>query len=1482
MPAVVTAVQVVLATLGNVAYAVGFSGGGFMAAAAVGASVLVAGTAAMTYGLRSLTAIDMPDQDSSRATTMRSNTESLKVVFGEAVVSGPVAFMGVANTDNKDLYHSIALAGHEVDSIQSVYLDGNEITNAQINSGAAGGGNVTAGTFGPVGTAPSTTTIVKINKHVGTTTQSADSDLSAAFTSYGANHTGKGIAYIVTKFTLTDESQEVWDKHSPQNIKALVRGAKLYDPRLEVADGGTAGASPTNASYIAYAPNPALATADYLMNTKYGMGMASSKIDWASVISAANTSDTTVAVPGSATQKRFEVNGVLYGTASHKENIDRILSSMNGQLVYSGGIFYVNAGAYIAPTVSLNEDSLAGPISVNTSFERTNRFNTVIPTFVDKDEGYAPGESTPVTTTSALNRDNGETLKRSIRLPMTNTSYGAQRIADKILQQTDQQKTVVVPCNLSAMNVKPGDRVQLTISDLSWSNKVFQVIGWAFMDMGGNTGVELTLREDDSQSYQDLSVGGYSTVSAAGVISAGFPGVPNPTSLSATSVIRGIELNWTNPTSSEQFQEVQVYASPNSSWTNAVRLGTGRFTSFIHDASTSADAIATGDQRYYWVRAARYGAGTGAGAVSDRLPDNDTSNVNATAGINNPNFTDVVDNTGDQVSTGALTLEETTVLANDGTLLTAVKCSWVAPSSVSYIASYDLQHKKTTSFELDYGSVGNAYTSTLDYGSVATATSLEFDYQSVSDPVSGGSTEFSSVMVYDRVHVLSNLAPLEEYTIRVRAVTRAGTFSDFVTGTITTQGDQTAPGIPVSVTATGGFQQIELNWTNPSADDLDFIEIFESESNNVGAATSIVKTKSDNFTRTLLPNNATRYYFLRAVDRSANASGFTSSVYATTGYVNMDDLSQAVQDEFAAGNAFGIEPVSTLSGVTGDHVGQIKFLTTTDTLMVWSGSAWSADIYTASNVDPGSITAAGFASGIEPISVVSSLPTVSGYTGPNIVFLTTDGKLYRLTGGAWTANVSTADITGTLDYDNFSTSLRPTEVVATLPTTGLYQGRVVLLTSDNKIYRYTGSAWTTAISATDLSDQLSLVTQVTGALQVTNAADGLKNSQITINSDGTLSGAGSGGVTLTGIGAGAVASLGTITATYIADNAVTTAKINTNAVTATEIAAGTIVAGNIAAATITGSLIAATTIAASNVIAGTLTANEIATGTITANEMAANSVTADEIAANAVTASELNVSSVFADSAVIGAIQSGSITTTAVVAAIGTFEFIQTSNIAANQITGGKLAASNIVTATAQISDGIITSAKISSLTADLITSGTISTSRLSIDGITLTNSGGNLVINTAGVGTVQIAGSAVTDSTYLEESSASITTTGSFVDLVTLNITIGVACDVLVESTLFVQQTTSGSVYDGRYANYDVRITRQKTSGDTTEYLKMGVAGALVQGINTNSMTLQDESASSAGYTYQYKLKVKVNSFYQANTLRCLAPSLQLTVLKR
>lgn len=55
-----------------------------------------------------------------------------------------------------------------------------------------------------------------------------------------------------------------------------------------------------------------------------------------------------------------------------------------------------------------------------------------------------------------------------------------------------------------------------------------------------------------------------------------------------------------------------------------------------------------------------------------------------------------------------------------------------------------------------------------------------------------------------------------------------------------------------------------------------------------------------------------------------------------------------------------------------------------------------------------------FAAGIEPISVVSALPDPSGYAGPVSVFLTTDFKIYRYTGSAWTSEIDGADLTGTI------------------------------------------------------------------------------------------------------------------------------------------------------------------------------------------------------------------------------------------------------------------------------------------------------------------------------------------------------------------------------------------------------------------------------------------------------------------------------------
>jgi len=114
-----------------------------------------------------------------------------------------------------------------------------------------------------------------------------------------------------------------------------------------------------------------------------------------------------------------------------------------------------------------------------------------------------------------------------------------------------------------------------------------------------------------------------------------------------------------------------------------------------------------------------------------------------------------------------------------------------------------------------------------------------------------------------------------------------------------------------------------------------------------------------------------------------------------------------------------------------------------------------------------------------------------------------------------------------------------------------------------------------------------------------NASSGLINSNITINTDGSLSGAGAGSVSLGGLGAGSIATL----------NAIANSNI-------TSIDGGKITTGYVGAA---------------RIAAGSLNANKITSQTITATQMAANSINASELNANCITVGGGHISSLAVD-----------------------------------------------------------------------------------------------------------------------------------------------------------------------------------------------------------------------------------------------------------
>ena len=665
-----------------------------------------------------------------------------------------------------------------------------------------------------------------------------------------------------------------------------------------------------------------------------------------------------------------------------------------------------------------------------------------------------------------------------------------------------------------------------------------------------------------------------------------------------------------------------------------------------------------------------------------------------------------------------LALESTIVLNNDGIAIPALKATWdVSPNQ--FVQYYEIQYKRVGAEE-DYGQVDETYTAEEEWGLITVADDSSADWGLVSEAILSPDAQYTSVIGTTNSYTIQPVLNNYVYSVRVRAINSIGARSPFITTEGSSAGDATPPSTPSGFSAVGTSKAITVSWTNPADLDLSHVEVWENGSNNLLTATMVGSSSSTNFYRPNLANNSQKYYWIRAVDFSNNKSPFTTSVTATSLLITPNDFNDAVNALFGEAGAYGIEPVAALPA-TGAFDGKLVLLLPNITIYRWDEdtSSWSDQIFTASSVEAGSLTYTSFAAGIEPVGVVDSLPTVAGYEGPIIVVLTTDGKLYRLVDDEWTAAVNTDDIDGQLGADLFSDGLRPVEVLSSLPTIDLYQGRIVMLTTDDKMYRYTGSEWTSAVPTTDLSGQIATAQIADTAITASKIGDAAVTTAKIANDAITNDLIAASAVTSTEIAddsistpkivAGAItaATIATdaVTADKIIANAITAGKIDTDAVTADKIEAGAVIAGKIAANAITATEIATDAITADKIEAGAISADKIAANTITATEIAADAITADAIAANAITTAKIDADAITTAKISAGAVQADQIDTDAVTADKIFAGAITAVKIDTDAVTADKIAASSIITS--KIAAGAVTAAKItvselSAISADL------------------------------------------------------------------------------------------------------------------------------------------------------------------------------------
>ena len=559
--------------------------------------------------------------------TVRSTVAPRKIIYGTARSSGPIVYANVrpepGSNNNSELWAVIAVAGHEVDSITDAWIDAKHIAASEIDAG----GDVNSTSDYYLGGRAH----ASFYRRLGTDTQTAATELTTAFSGdWTGVHRGRGVAYVVTKLLLSDLSAaDIFKDGPPRQYRFLVKGKKVYDPRLDSTNGGAGTHRTDDATTWEWSDNPALCTADYITDEKFGLGAPYGEINWPKVITAADICDASVSIPGGATQTRYTCNGVLEARKSHRENLAALVGCMNGSAVWTGGQWQIRAGAYEAPSITLTADDLAGDLQIKPDRSRRDRINSVSGTFVDPASDYAPTEFNPVTdTTTKADRDNGRLLRRAVGLNLTNNELLAQRIAFIRTRLARRETVVVFPCNLRGLQIAVQSMVTLTLPELGWTSKVFRCVGWDFSDEQ----IKLTLREEDSTTYDDPIATDYGVRSTTGEIVFGAPTVPSPTNLVVVPAPEGVQASWFPPTPATNYAAVELWCSETNDRATAVKVFEGRTTGTLAPS-------APGVLKYFWAR-----ANDATGAVSAWFPTTTTTTFSASAsasgssGISPPAF----------------------------------------------------------------------------------------------------------------------------------------------------------------------------------------------------------------------------------------------------------------------------------------------------------------------------------------------------------------------------------------------------------------------------------------------------------------------------------------------------------------------------------------------------------------------------------------------------------------------------------------------------------------------------------------------------------------------------------------------------------------------------------------------------------------------------------------------------------------------------
>jgi hypothetical protein len=502
-----------------------------------------------------------------------------EIVYGETRKGGIKTYLEVTDS-NKYMHMIITLAGHEVNSIGDIFLNDEVVTLLS--------GYVTSGDWNSK---------VYVYKFTGSSSQDVRTTINGIFSAgttgpnFPSGFRGRGIACLYVRM---EYDADVFSGGIPL-VTAKIQGKKVYDPRKDSTSSaydsslGVSTHRTSDPTTWQYSDEPALAIRDYL-TSDLGVGVKQGDIGDTAIATAISKCVTTGV--GSAENNALKIGGTLTTGATPLQNINQLLTTLNGTLFYSQGEWKLIAGAFYPSDASVSGvnafsyDDILGDIAVATRFSRRDTVNTVKGTFVDGGGRFIPTDY-PQQQIPDLSEDNNEVSTLDLELPLTTSSAAAQRLAKQVLFVGREQITVQATFKIEkAFGVQVGDTVELRLDrygftedpvqtdPASQAGKKFRVNSWKMSGMDGSAPqIDMTLQETSSTAYQwSVTADEYRAITSnnttLGDTTAGLAITGLTTTLSSPlqtdgTVVSRVILSW-NAVSSAQLRHYEVQWKPSS------------------------------------------------------------------------------------------------------------------------------------------------------------------------------------------------------------------------------------------------------------------------------------------------------------------------------------------------------------------------------------------------------------------------------------------------------------------------------------------------------------------------------------------------------------------------------------------------------------------------------------------------------------------------------------------------------------------------------------------------------------------------------------------------------------------------------------------------------------------------------------------------------------------------------------------------------